>query len=95
MWTHATELAEQALREATGSARLPALLAAGRTAWARGDVGTARRLAGQAVEHARQRRERAWLAEALELRATTVDRTPARAALKEAHQIWLRRRGQP
>ncbi len=86
---YAAELAEQALREATGSARLPALLAAGRTAWARGDVGSARRLAGQAVEHARQRRERAWLAEALELRATTVDRTPARAALKEAHQIWL------
>jgi DNA-binding SARP family transcriptional activator len=85
----AAELAEQALREATGSARLPALLAAGRTAWARGDVGSARHLAGQAVEHARQRRERAWLAEALELRATTVDRTPARAALKEAHQIWL------
>ena len=38
----AAELAEQALREATGSARLPALLAAGRTAWARGDVGAAR-----------------------------------------------------
>jgi DNA-binding SARP family transcriptional activator len=85
---HATELAEQALREATGSARLPALLAAGRTAWSRGDVGTARRLAGQAVEHARQRRERAWLAEALELRATTVDKAPARSALKEAYQIW-------
>ncbi len=85
---YASELAEQALREATGSSRLPALLAAGRTAWARGDVGAARCLAGQAVEHARQRRERAWLAEALELRATTVDQAPARAALKEAYQIW-------
>ena len=72
----------------TGSSRLPALLAAGRTAWARGDVGAARCLAGQAVEHARQRRERAWLAEALELRATTVDQAPARAALREAYQIW-------
>lgn len=84
----ASELAAEALREAKGSARLPALIAAGRTAWARGELGTARSLAEQAVEHARQRRERAWLAEALELRATTVDRLVARAALKEAHQIW-------
>jgi tetratricopeptide (TPR) repeat protein len=84
----ASELAAEALREATGSARLPALLAAGRTARARGEVDAARRLAEQAVAHARHRRERAWLAEALELRAATVDRAAARAALKEARQIW-------
>jgi tetratricopeptide (TPR) repeat protein len=84
----ASELAAEALRAAKGSARLPALIAAVRTAWARGEVDTARSLAEQAVEHARQRRERAWLAEALELRATTDDRVMARAALKEAHQIW-------
>jgi tetratricopeptide (TPR) repeat protein len=84
----ASELAAEALRAAKGSARLPALIAAGRTAWARGEVDIARSLAEQAVEHARQRRERAWLAEALELRATTADRVMARAALKEAHQIW-------
>ncbi|MET0693618.1 MAG: tetratricopeptide repeat protein [Propionibacteriaceae bacterium] len=84
----ASELAAEALEEARGSARLPALLAAGRTALARGETGTARSLADQAVEHARRRRERAWLAEALELRAATVDRAASRVALKEAHQIW-------
>ncbi len=84
----ASALAAEALDAARGSSRLPALLAAGRTAWARGEVETARALAAKAVEHARQRRERAWLAEALEFRAATVDKTPARAALREAHQIW-------
>ncbi len=84
----ASELAAEALREATGSQRLPALLAAGRAARARGETSGARDLAAQAVAHARQRRERAWLAEALELRAVTVDRFHARAALTEALQIW-------
>lgn len=84
----ASVIAAEALREATGSARLPALLAAGSTAWANGDIEAARSFATQAVEHARQRRERAWLAEALELRALSVGPGPARAALTEAHQIW-------
>ncbi len=84
----ASELAAEALQEATGSARLGALTAAGHTARARGEADAARSLAEQAVAHARRRRERAWLAEALELRATVVDRVAARAALKEAHQIW-------
>ena len=86
--TRASELAAEAVQEATGSQRLPALLAAGRTAWDRGEIAHARCLATQAVEHARSRRERAWLAEALEFRATTVDRFSARAALSEALQIW-------
>lgn len=86
--SHASELAAEALQEATGSQRLPALLAAGRTAWARGRFADAESLATQAVEHARARRERAWLAEALEFRATTADRFRARAALSEALQIW-------
>lgn len=85
----ASHLARQALAEATGSARVVALLAAGRTAQARGDSASARHLADQAVTHARQRRERRWLAEALELRASTVDGVTARAALREAQQIWL------
>lgn len=85
----ASRLARQALAEATGSARVVALLAAGRTAQARGDSASARDLADQAVTHARQRRERRWLAEALELRAGTVDGVTARAALREAQQIWL------
>lgn len=83
----ASRCAAEALAEATGSAVLPTLLAAGRTAWARGDIQTAREHAAEAVEHARQRRERCWLAEALELRAT-VDVTVARTSLREAHQIW-------
>ena len=85
----ASRLARQALAEATGSARVVALLAAGRTAQARGDSASARDLADQAVTHARHRRERRWLAEALEFRASTVDGVAARAALREAHKIWL------
>lgn len=84
----ALTLATEALGSAQGSARLPALLAAGRAAQANGDPEAARVLADQAVQHARQRRERAWLAEALELRSTTVDLPQARSALREAHQIW-------
>ncbi len=83
----ASRCAYEALAEATGSARLPALLAAGRTALARGEADTAGEHAGQAVEHARRRRERAWLAEALELRAA-VDNAVSRTSLREAHQIW-------
>ena len=85
--TSASRCAAEALAEATGSARLPALLAAGRTAWARGEIQTARERAAQAVEHARRRRERSWLAEALELRAE-VDSAVARTSLRQAHQIW-------
>ena len=85
----ASRLARQALAEATGSARVVALLAVGRTAQARGDSASAHDLADQAVTHARHRRERRWLAEALELRASTVDGVTARAALREAQQIWL------
>ena len=84
----ASSLAAEALQDATGSAAIPALLAAGLTAHARRDLVTARALAAKAVEHARQRRERSWLAEALELRATTLDKTRARAALLEAQLIW-------
>lgn len=86
--TLAVTLAGEALASAQGSALMPALLAAGRVASASGDTDAARCLAGRSVEHARQRRERAWLAEALELRATTLEPPQARAALREAHQIW-------
>ena len=84
----ASSLAAEALEGATGSSTIPALLAAGLTALARNDVDTASTLATRAVEHARQRRERAWLAEALELRASTLDKARARTALQEAHRIW-------
>lgn len=85
---YASQLAAEALRDAKGSARLPALIAAGSAARARGEADAARSLAEQAVEHARHRRERAWLAEALELRAATATGVVARAALREAYQIW-------
>jgi DNA-binding SARP family transcriptional activator len=84
----AAATAAEALAEARGSGVLPALLAAGRTAWTQGDAGSARALTARAVEHARQRRERCWLAEALELRAATVAGVQARDALREAYQIW-------
>ncbi len=46
-------------------------------------------LASHAVERARRRRERAWLAEALELRADTEgDLAQRRTALAEAYGIW-------
>ena len=84
----AATTAALSLGEARGSSVLPALLAAGRVAWAQGQADSARALAARAVEHARQRRERCWLAEALEFRATTVEGVQARTALREAHQIW-------
>jgi len=59
-----------------------------RSEYARGDVDSALTFASDAVAHARQRRERAWLAEALELRAGIVRPAQARAALLEALQVW-------
>lgn len=85
----ASRLARQALAEATGSACVVAMLAAGRTAQARGEAASERDLADQAVTHARHRGERRWLAEALEFRASTVDGVAARTALREAQHIWL------
>jgi DNA-binding SARP family transcriptional activator len=85
----ATVLAKEALDAAAGSGLVPALLAAGHAAVARGDATPAGKLANRAVERARQRRERAWLAEALELRADAeTDPARQRAALVEAHEIW-------
>ena len=84
----ASTTAAQALAEARGSSVLPALLAAGRAAWVQGQVASAGALSARAVEHARQRRERCWLAEALELRAATVEGVQARSSLREAYQVW-------
>ena len=84
----ASTTAAQALAEARGSSVLPALLAAGRPAWVQGQVASAGALSARAVEHARQRRERCWLAEALELRAAAVEGVQARSSLREAYQVW-------
>ena len=84
----ASAVAAEALAEAVGAGRLPALVAAGWAAWAGDQVEAARALASCAVELARHHRQRARLAEALELRAATADQDQAISALREAHQIW-------
>ncbi|MFC7496181.1 MULTISPECIES: BTAD domain-containing putative transcriptional regulator [unclassified Nocardioides] len=84
----ARRLAELARADACGSGVLPALIASGRVALAEGDAAAAAEDAARAVAHAGHRRERAWLAEALELRATTDPPPRARVALREAHGIW-------
>jgi DNA-binding SARP family transcriptional activator len=91
----ATELARKALDLASGPLLNPARLAAGYAAIAAGDPGRAREYAIAATDSARQHRDRAGLAEALELRAaaSTVENAPdgpaeARQALREALAIW-------
>lgn len=84
----ASALVDEALQAARGSAMMPTLLAAGWVAWVRSEHETARMFAARAVDHARRRHERTWLAEALELRGTTADPSRAAAALREAHRIW-------
>jgi DNA-binding SARP family transcriptional activator len=93
----AADLADRAVAEATGPALATARLAAGwaaaaavgdadrsAQAWAR-----VRRLAHDAAESARRHRDRAALAEALELSAyAAADRTSRRQALTEALAIW-------
>jgi DNA-binding SARP family transcriptional activator len=84
----AASLADEALEHASGSGVLPALLAVGRVALVRGELATASELAERAVSQARRRRERAWLAEALELRASLDPVTRGCADLREAYRIW-------
>ena len=86
--TLAAALAEEALEHSSGSGVLPALLAVGRVASARGEIDRAREMAERAVSQARRRRERAWLAEALELRASLDPVTSGSADLREAYRIW-------
>jgi DNA-binding SARP family transcriptional activator len=85
----ATELADEAVRRATGSLLLPAWLAQGWVALAAGDRAAATKLAEQTADEARQRQEPGYLAEALELRAASeVDIDVARTALAAAHELW-------
>ncbi len=72
-----------------GLAQVTASLAAGFVALAAGDTAAAADQATRASEVARTRRDRAGLAEALELAALTQDdRSAAIAALEEARGIW-------
>jgi DNA-binding SARP family transcriptional activator/ATP/maltotriose-dependent transcriptional regulator MalT len=81
--------AEEALRRAGHDARVTALLGRGWVAARTGDRRAAAADADRAAGLARELRERAGLAEALELRAAVEpDPAPARAALTEALSIW-------
>lgn len=85
----AWELAEEALGGAVGSGVVPALIAAGWVELARGRSREAAAFAAEGVARARRRRERSWLAEALELQARLEgDADRARTALTEAFGIW-------
>jgi DNA-binding SARP family transcriptional activator len=81
----AAEVAERARAAATGPYVTEALLATGWVALAAGDVEKAARTADEAADTARRHRNRAGLAEALELRGTA---TGDPAALREAAGTW-------
>jgi ATP/maltotriose-dependent transcriptional regulator MalT/DNA-binding SARP family transcriptional activator len=82
-------MAERAVELGAGTWQATALLAAGRVALAAGDRGRAAELARAAEAVAQERRDRAALAEALELRGLVSDE-PARACLllEQALGIW-------
>jgi DNA-binding SARP family transcriptional activator/tetratricopeptide (TPR) repeat protein len=85
----AARYAAQAVRRAGADGRIAALLSQGWVVLHGGDRTRAARLADEAAGLARTRRERAGLAEALELRAAAeADPVPARTALTEAYAIW-------
>ena len=85
----ARELAEQAVPLATGTGRVPALLASGWIALLGGDRDTARVRASEARQAAGVRRDRAGLAEALELTALSAPQPAALAGLlEEAATLW-------
>jgi ATP/maltotriose-dependent transcriptional regulator MalT/DNA-binding SARP family transcriptional activator len=85
----ATELAGQALELAVGLERVPAMLAAGWVTAAQGNRDAALAQAVEVAQEARTRRDRAGLAEALELRAMTCgsDAEGARL-LEQAGTVW-------
>ncbi|GAB3513308.1 BTAD domain-containing putative transcriptional regulator [Phytohabitans suffuscus] len=81
--------AEKAVAHASGPLATRALLAVGWVAVAAGDRPAATAAAVRAEQAARRHRDRAGLAEALELRAAATDRPSAqRAALVEATRTW-------
>jgi len=85
----AAALARRALKCAPSTGRVAALLAAGRVALDGGAIEQAGRWAAEAIEVAGARRDRAGLAEALELRAAAdPDHTTQLPAMREAAGIW-------
>ncbi|MGH2790236.1 MAG: BTAD domain-containing putative transcriptional regulator [Actinomycetota bacterium] len=85
----AAELAERALTLGVGLERVPAILAAGWIAAARGDMEPAGIYSMSAAQEARDRRDRAGLAEALELRALSGgDAVEGARLLDQARTVW-------
>jgi DNA-binding SARP family transcriptional activator len=82
-------LAARAVACGPGMGQVAALLAAGHVAAVAGDRDAALRAAAEAAAAARLRRERAGLAEALELEGRTAETERAReAALEQAVAVW-------
>jgi ATP/maltotriose-dependent transcriptional regulator MalT/DNA-binding SARP family transcriptional activator len=85
----ATRMAERALSFGAGMAYCGALLAAGWVAILRGDRERSNKLAAEAAAAARGRRDRAGLAESLELHVlTSTEPAFERSRLEEAIVIW-------
>ncbi|MGH2749454.1 MAG: BTAD domain-containing putative transcriptional regulator [Actinomycetota bacterium] len=85
----ASQLASRALELGVGLERVPAILAAGWVAAAQKNTDTALRHADDAAREARARRDRAGLAEALELRALTCgDASEGAELVDQARTIW-------
>jgi DNA-binding SARP family transcriptional activator len=81
--------ADEAVRLAAGEIMMPALLGRAHVASRQGDLAGAAAAASRAAEVARRFRQRAGLAEALELLAgVDVDPARARVSLVEAYGIW-------
>lgn len=85
----AAALANRAVAESTPAGRVRALLAAGWVSLAREEPSTAAGLAAETIALAERRRDRAGLAEGLELRALSTPDIPDRLRmLQEAESIW-------
>lgn len=85
----AEALVQRALGLDDGMSRVAALVAAGWTALARGDAAAAGAYADEAAAGARLRRDRAGLAQALEVQALASDDVPRRLVrLEEAISLW-------
>ena len=85
----ARELAERAVSYGPGLGYVFALLSQGWVALSAGDVAAARKSAAEAMASARIRRDRAGIAESLEIEALAAgDRNRALAHLEEAVALW-------
>jgi len=84
----ARRLAERAMSFRAGLFHPVAVLAAGHAAWRSGRREEARQYAGEAAAGARSQRDRATLAEALELQALVAQDGRSRHVLDQAAAIW-------